>query len=81
MSVHPQARRPVTFRPNPGIKKRLDNLSQQTNRPVSFYINAILEEHLDDLEYAYLLKSEAEDISAGRAKSYSLDSVKKELGL
>ena len=57
MSVHPQARRPVTFRPNPGIKKRLDNLSQQTNRPVSFYINAILEEHLDDLEYAYLLKA------------------------
>jgi toxin-antitoxin system protein len=56
-------------------------LSQQTNRPVSFYINAILEEHLDDLEYAYLLKSEAEDIRAGRAKSYSLDSVKKELGL
>ena len=81
MSVHPQARRPVTFRPNPGIKKRLDNLSQQTNRPVSFYINAILEEYFDEYEHAYFIKSEAEEIRAGRAMSYSINSVKTELGI
>lgn len=81
MSAQPQTRKPVTFRVNPDIKKRLDRLSEQTNRPVFFYINAILEEHLDDLEYAYLLKSEAEEIRAGRAMSYSINSVKTELGI
>ena len=81
MSVHPQARRPVTFRVNPDIKKRLDRLSEQTNRPVSFYINAILEEYFDEYEHAYFIKSEAEEIRAGRAMSYSINSVKTELGI
>lgn len=81
MSVHPQARRPVTFRVNTDIKKRLDRLSEQTNRPVSFYINAILEEYFDEYEHAYFIKSEAEEIRAGRAMSYSINSVKTELGI
>ena len=68
MSAQPQTRKPVTFRVNPDIKKRLDRLSEQTNRPVSFYINAILEEYF-------------EEICAGRAMSYSINSVKTELGI
>ena len=81
MSARPQTRKPVTFRVNPDIKKRLDRLSEQTNRPVSFYINAILEEYLDEYEHAYFIKSEAEEISAGRAMSCSINSVKTELGI
>ena len=81
MSAQPQTRKPVTFRVNPDIKKRLDRLSEQTNLPVSFYINAILEEYFDEYEHAYFIKSEAEEIRAGRAVSYSINSVKTELGI
>ena len=48
---------------------------------MSFYINAILEEYFDEYEHAYFIKSEAEEIRAGRAMSYSINSVKTELGI
>ena len=48
---------------------------------MSFYINVILEEYFDEYEHAYFIKSEAEEIRAGRAMSYSINSVKTELGI
>ncbi|MDO5049201.1 MAG: ribbon-helix-helix protein, CopG family [Actinomycetaceae bacterium] len=63
------------------IKGRLDRLSAQTRRPASVYVREALEEYLDDLEDYYLAAQEAEDIRAGRSRTYPLEEVKADLGL
>ena len=37
--------------------------------------------YLDDLEDIYLAEKRLEDLRAGRSRTYTLDEVKKELGL
>ncbi len=63
------------------IEQRLDALAKATGRSKSFYVREALLEHLDDLEDVYLAERRLEDIRTGRARTYSLEEVERELGL
>ena len=63
------------------IKRRLDNLSEQTRRPASVYVREALESTLDDMEDYYLGMATLEAIKSGREKTVSLDEVKADLEL
>jgi RHH-type transcriptional regulator, rel operon repressor / antitoxin RelB len=62
------------------LEARLDKLAKRTGRTKTFYVREAITEHLDDLEDLYLAEKEVAKINAG-AKAYSLDEVRKELGL
>ena len=66
---------------DPEIDARLTALAQRTGRTKSFYMNRAIESALEDIELAYSLQAELEDIRAGRVASVSLDEAVKTLGL
>lgn len=61
--------------------EKLDKLSHLTGRPKSYYLREAIESSIDQLLYEYTLLNEVEQIRAGKAKTYSLEEVKAELGL
>lgn len=61
--------------------EKLDKLSRLTGRSKSYYLREAIESSIDQLLYEYTLLNEVEEISAGKAKTYSLEEVKAELGL
>lgn len=61
--------------------EKLDKLSRLTGRSKSYYLREAIESSIDQLLYEYTLLNEAEEIRAGKAKTYSLEEVKAELGL
>lgn len=63
------------------IKARLDALAASTGRPVAFYVREAVVEQLAALEYAYTLRSEAEQIRRGEARTRSLNAVMEEIEL
>lgn len=63
------------------IEHRLVNLAKKTGRTKSFYAHEAILKYLDDLEDIYLAEKRLEDLRAGRSRTYTLDEVKKELGL
>lgn len=70
----------VTFRTSPENKARVEELAKRTRRSAAFYYNILLEEHLDDLEDIYDAIEVRENVRKGKEKTYSLESVAKELG-
>ena len=52
-----------------------------TGRTKSFYMNRAIESALEEIELAYSLQADLEDIRSGRATSVSLDEAVKTLGL
>jgi RHH-type rel operon transcriptional repressor/antitoxin RelB len=67
----------LAIRLDPEIESRLEKLAKKTGRTKTFYAREAILEHLDDLEDVYL----ASQRLAERAKTYSADDVKHELGL
>lgn len=67
----------LAIRLDPEIESRLEKLAKKTGRTKTFYAREAILEHLDDLEDIYL----ASQRLAERAKTYSADEVKHELGL
>lgn len=61
--------------------EKLDKLSRLTGRSKSYYLREAIESSIDQLFYEYTLLNEVEEIRAGKAKTYSLEEVKAELGL
>lgn len=61
--------------------EKLDKLSRLTGRSKSYYLREAIESSIDQLLYEYTLLNEVEAIRAGKAKTYSLEEVKAELGL
>lgn len=61
--------------------EKLDKLSRLTGRSKSYYLREAIESSIDQLLYEYILLNEVEEIRAGKAKTYSLEEVKAELGL
>ena len=61
--------------------EKLDKLSRLTGRSKSYYLREAIKSSIDQLLYEYTLLSEVEEIRAGKAKTYSLEEVKAELGL
>ena len=62
-------------------RARLTALAKRTGRTKSFYMNRAIESALEEIELAYSLQAELEDIRSGRATSVSLDEAVKTLGL
>ena len=60
---------------------RLHYLARETGRTISFYVREAIESKLEDLEDIYLAEKALEDIRAGRSETYTLEGVKKGLGL
>ena len=61
--------------------EKLDKLSRLTGRSKSYYLREAIESSIDQLLYEYTLLNEVEEIRTGKAKTYSLEEVKAELGL
>ena len=61
--------------------EKLDKLSRLTGRSKYYYLREAIESSIDQLLYEYTLLNEVEEIRAGKAKTYSLEEVKAELGL
>lgn len=61
--------------------EKLAKLSRLTGRSKSYYLREAIESSIDQLLYEYTLLNEVEEIRAGKAKTYSLEEVKAELGL
>ncbi|WP_440615663.1 type II toxin-antitoxin system RelB family antitoxin [Cysteiniphilum sp. 6C5] len=66
---------------NAETQDRLAFLSKETGRTISYYIREAVESKLEDLEDIYLAEKALEDIRAGRSETYTLEEVKKGLGL
>ncbi len=71
----------TSVRLNPETEKRLDNLAAMTGRTKAYYIREMIESSIDDLEAAYRADAVLERIRKGEERVYSLDEVKRELGL
>ena len=71
----------LTVRIPTQLKERLSTLAQQTERPVAFYVKKVLEQNISELEHAYELQASAQAVREGKARTYSLDEVRAELGL
>lgn len=63
------------------IEARLESLAKATGRTKTFYAREAILEYLEDMEDLYLAEQVLADIQAGRSKTYTLEEVKKELGL
>lgn len=61
--------------------EKLDKLSRLTVRSKSYYLREAIESSIDQLLYEYTLLNDVEEIRSGKAKTYSLEQVKAELGL
>lgn len=70
----------ITVRMPEELEARLENLSRRTGRTKTFYVREAVETHLEDLEDLYLAEEELIAIRAG-ARTFSIDEVRKELGL
>jgi RHH-type rel operon transcriptional repressor/antitoxin RelB len=62
------------------VEARLESLSRKTGRTKTFYVRQAVVEHLDDLEDLFLAEEELRAIRAG-ARTYTIDEVRKDLGL
>jgi predicted DNA-binding protein len=58
------------------MKSRLDALAEATGRPAAYYVKAALEDRMDDLEWAYGIAANAENLRAGRRPTRPIDSCK-----
>lgn len=63
------------------IELRLENLAKSTGRTKTFYAREAILKYLDDLEDLYLAEKGYADVLSGKSNTYSLDQVKRELGL
>jgi RHH-type transcriptional regulator, rel operon repressor / antitoxin RelB len=67
----------LAIRLDPEIESRLERLAKKTGRTKTYYAREAILEHLEDLEDIYLASHRLEE----RAKTYSANEVKHELGL
>ena len=67
----------LAIRLDADTEKRLSLLAKKTGRTKTYYAREAILEHLEDLEDIYLATSRLEK----KARTYSAENVKRELGL
>lgn len=72
---------PISIRLPEKLEKRLDRLAAKTGRSKTYYVTEAIVEHLEDIEDSYLAAKRLEDVLKGKSKTYTLDEVRKDLGL
>lgn len=63
------------------IEDRLERLAKKTGRTKTFYAREAILRHIEDLEDVYEAERTLERVRAGKEQTYTLDEVKKQLGL
>lgn len=71
----------TSLRLDPVIEQRYEALARQTHRTKSYYLREAVEQAIDRLEFEYRVQHVAEEVRAGRMRTYSLDEVEADLGL
>lgn len=71
----------ATFRINPELKARVDNLARKTNRSSSYFYNQLVSNHIDELEEIYECLSIVEDVKRGKEKTVPLEKILSDYGL
>jgi RHH-type rel operon transcriptional repressor/antitoxin RelB len=72
---------PLSVRLDADTQQRLKVLAERTGRTTTYYVREAIEKHLDDLEDIYLADQAIEELRRGRARTYTLEEVERELGL
>lgn len=62
-------------------EQRLDDLAARTGRTKAFYLRRAIKHYLDEMEDLHLAEKELMAVREGRSRTYSLDEIKRELGL
>lgn len=70
----------TSIRLDPETERRLDDLAARTGRTKAFYLRRAITTYLDDMEDLYLAEQEIQRVREG-GRTYSLDEVKRDLGL
>jgi RHH-type rel operon transcriptional repressor/antitoxin RelB len=63
------------------IERRLDILVEKTGRTKAFYIREMILTHIDEMEDYYLAADVVERLRKGEERTYSLQEVRRDLGL
>ena len=63
------------------IENRLSHLAQETGRTKTYYAREAILKHLSNLEDYYLAESVSQKVKNGEMMTYSVNEVRKELGL
>ncbi len=63
------------------LVNRLNKLAERTDRTKSYYVRHALENQLQDIEDYVDALTEFEAINANRSRTYTIEEVRKELGL
>lgn len=71
----------TSVRLKPEIEARLDALAARTGRTKAYYLREIIERGLEEVEDYYLAVEVSERIRRGEERVYSIDEVKRDLGL
>jgi RHH-type transcriptional regulator, rel operon repressor / antitoxin RelB len=72
---------PTSIRLDAATERRLNVLAQETGRTKAFYLREIIARGIEDIEDYYSAMTVLERVRRGEEKTYSLESVRKELGL
>ncbi len=72
---------PTSVRLPVEAEKRLNDLAAATGRTKTFYIKEAIMGQLDEMESVYLAEKTLERIRKGQEKTYTIEEVKKDLGL
>lgn len=70
----------VSIRLPAELKSRLDSLAETTGRSAAFYVKTALEDRIDDLEWAYGIAANAENLRIGRRAARPIDELIGDLG-
>ena len=71
----------TSVRLKPEVEARLDALAARTGRTKAYYLREIIERGLEEIEDYYLAVEVSERIRRGEERVYSMDEVKRHLGL
>ena len=72
---------PTSVRLEKELEARLDRLAKETGRTKAYYLREIITQGIGDMEDVYFADLAYERIQKGLDRTYSLEEVRKELGL
>lgn len=72
---------PISIRLPEDIEKRLNALAAETGRTKTFYVVEAIKEHLEDMEDMALPEQVMKRVRSGEERTYTLEEVKRDLGL
>jgi RHH-type transcriptional regulator, rel operon repressor / antitoxin RelB len=72
---------PTSIRLEKELEARLDRLAASTGRTKAFYLREIIARGIEDMEDIYLADLAYERIQRGLDRTYSMEEVKRDLGL